>query len=72
MKKNPHAASRLLICAGTLMTVSGVLMAFCVGPAYGGIMWAAASCFFCSARSLRLAENKKCELEESDDEQTAL
>ena len=57
--KNDHTVSNLLACAGGLMTVSGILMALCASPLYGGLLWAAASCFFFAARQFRLAENEK-------------
>ena len=64
-----HFTSRMLICAGALMAVSGVLMAVCVKLAYGGIMFASASCLFFAARSFRIAENKRIkESEEKDNE----
>ncbi len=69
MKKDIHCTSRLLACAGALMIVSGILMAVCAKLAYGGILWAAASCMFFAAYHFRLAENKK---KESDDEQETL
>lgn len=56
--KNDHTVSNLLACAGGLMTVSGILMALCANPFYGGLLWAAASCFFFGARQFRLAENE--------------
>ena len=66
--KDKHTASTLLICAGTLMTVSGILMAVCAKLLYGGILWAAAACMFFAAYHFRLAETKANETEESDDE----
>ena len=46
--KDKHFTSRMLTCAGALMTVSALLMAVGAGIAYGGIFLAAASCmFFC-------------------------
>ena len=71
MKKDLHFPSRMLACAGGLMAVSGVLMAVCGRPAYGGVLWAAASCMFLSARQFHLAENQK-ETEELEDEQETL
>ncbi len=65
---NEHITSTLLTCAGALMAVSGILMALCAGLAYGGILWAAASCIFFAAYHFRLAENKKKETEESEEE----
>ena len=49
----------MLICAGALMSISGILFAVCVKIAYGGIMLAAASCMFFVARNFRIAEDKK-------------
>lgn len=72
MNSEIHLASRLLTCAGALMIVSGVLMALCGGLAYGGLLWAAASCLFFAAYHFRLKENKKTETEVPDDEQPAL
>lgn len=54
-----HTTSNLLTIAGGLMTVSGLLMAIGAGLAYGGILWASASCMFFAAYHFRLAENKK-------------
>ena len=48
----------MLIYAGALMTVSGLLFAICVKLAYGGIFLAAASCMFLAARSFRIKENE--------------
>ena len=59
MKKDIHFTSRMMTLSGGLMTVSGILMAFCGRPAIGGIFWAAASCLFFAARQFRIAENKK-------------
>ncbi len=57
--KDKHFTSRMLICAGSLMTVSAILMAICVEIAYGGILLAAAACMFFAARNFRIAEDKK-------------
>ena len=57
--KDKHFTSRALVCAGGLLTVSGLLFAFCADLAYGGILFAAASCMFFAARSFRIAEDKK-------------
>lgn len=65
-------AAVLLTCSGALMTVSGILMAVCVGLAYGGILWAAASCMFFAAYHFRLAENETDETEGTDDESKTL
>ena len=56
--KDKHFASCMLIIAGTLLTISGVLTAFCVKLAYSGILLAAAACMFSAALSVRIAENK--------------
>ena len=55
--RNKHFASRMLIIAGTLMTISGILMAVCAKLAYGGILFAAAACMFFAARNFRIAED---------------
>ena len=57
--KDKHFTSRMLICAGTLMTISGILMAVCAKLAYGGILFAAAACMFFAARSFRIAEDRE-------------
>lgn len=68
-----HFTSRMLICAGVLMSVSGILMAVCVKITYGGILFAAASCMFFAARNFRIAEDKKeKESEEPKDESETL
>ena len=69
MKKDIHFTSRMMTLSGGLMTVSGILMAFCGRPAIGGIFWAAASCQFFAARQFRIAENKKEHEEDSKNEQ---
>ena len=56
--KDKHFTSRMLICAGGLLTVSGLLFAFCAGLAYGGILFAAAACMFFAARNFRIAEDR--------------
>ena len=71
MNKEQHGTSRMLLCAGALMTVSGVLFAVCTKLAYGGILWAAAFCMFLAAYSFRIAENQK-ETEEPDHEEETL
>ena len=53
-----HFASRILICAGALMGISGVLTAVCAKIAYGGILFAAAACIFLAARNFRIAEDQ--------------
>ena len=57
--KDNHFTSRMLTCAGALMSISGVLTAICATPAYGGILFAAAACMFFAARNFRIAESKK-------------
>ena len=59
--KDKHFTSRMLICAGALMSISGVLIAICAKLAYGGILFAAAACMFFAARNFRIAEDKKDE-----------
>ncbi len=66
--KDKHFTSRLLTWAGALLTISAILMALCVKPAYGGILLAAASCMFFAARSFRIGEDKG-EREEDGHEQ---
>ena len=56
--KDKHFTSRMLICAGVLMSISGILMAVCAKLAYGGILFAAAACMFFAARYFRIAEEK--------------
>ena len=63
MMKDKHFTSRMLICAGALMTVSAILMAVCMGIAYGGILLAAAACMLFTAHSFRIAEDKNQEAE---------
>ena len=57
--KDKHFTSRMLICAGALMSISGVLIAICAKLAYGGILFAAAACMFFAARNFRIAEDEK-------------
>lgn len=57
--KDKHFTSRMLICAGALMSISGILITICAKPAYGGILFAAAACMFFAARNFRIAEDKK-------------
>ena len=47
MKKDNHFTSRMMTLSGGLMTLSGILMAFCSKLAIGGIFWAAALPVFC-------------------------
>ena len=58
----------MLICAGALMSISGILITICVKLAYGGILFAAAACMFFAARNFRIAEDKK--ENESQEEET--
>ena len=57
--KDKHFTSRMLICAGALMSISGILITICAKPAYGGILFAAAACMFFAARNFLIAEDKK-------------
>ena len=57
--KDKHITSRMLTGAGALMSVSGILMAVCAKPAYGGILFAAAACLFFAARRFRIAEDRE-------------
>ena len=57
--KDKHFTSHMLTCAGALMTISGILIAICAKPAYGGILFVAAACMFLAARSFPIAEDKK-------------
>ena len=68
--KDKHFTSRMLICAGALMSISGILITICVKLAYGGILFAAAACMFFAARNFRIAEDKK-EDEKDDENQEA-
>ena len=69
--KDKHFTSRMLTCAGALMSISGILMAVCAKIAYGGILFAAAACMFFAARYFRIAEDRddhKCLHSESSHE----
>lgn len=68
--KDKHFTSRMLICAGALMSISGILITICAKLAYGGILFAAAACMFFAARNFRIAEDKK-EVEKDDENQEA-
>lgn len=57
--KDKHFPSRMLLCAGALMSISGILIAGCVKIASGGILFAAAACMFFAARNFRIAEDQK-------------
>ncbi len=67
MKNDKHFTSRMFICSGILMTISGLLFMICVKPAYGGIFFAAASCMFFAARSFRIKENEDDSEEKKDE-----
>ena len=56
--KDKHFTSRMLICAGAWMSISGILMAVCARIAYGGILFAAAACMFFAARNFRIVEDR--------------
>ena len=68
--KDKHFTSRMLTCAGALMSISGILMAVCAQLAYGGILFAAAACMFFAARNFRIAEEKKQEIETEDEKES--
>ena len=57
--KDKHFTSRMLTCAGALMSISGVLMAVGAKLAYGGILFTSAACMFFAARHFRIAEDHK-------------
>lgn len=57
--KDMHFASRMLTCAGALMSVSGILITICMRLTYSGVLFAAAACMFFTAYSFRIAENRK-------------
>lgn len=57
--KDKHFTSRMLICSGALMSISGILIAICAKIAYGGILFAAAACMSFAARNFRIAEDQK-------------
>ena len=61
--KDKHFTSRMLTCAGALMSISGILMAACTKIAYGGILFAAATCMFFASRNFRIAEDKNQEID---------
>ena len=56
--KDKHFTSRMLTCAGALMSISGILMAVCAKIAYGGILFAAAACMLFAARNVHIAEDR--------------
>lgn len=57
--KDKHFTSRMLICAGALMSISGILITIGAKLAYGGILFASAACMFFAARNFRIAEDRK-------------
>ena len=57
--KDKHITSRMLTGAGALMSISGILVAVCAKPAYGGVLFAAAACLFFAARRFRIAEDRE-------------
>ena len=57
--KDRHFVSRIFICSGALMCISGILIAICVKVAYGGILFAVSACMFAAARTVRIAEDKQ-------------
>ena len=57
--KDKHFTSRMLTCAGVLMSISGILISIGAKLAYGGILFASAACMFFAARNFRIAEDKK-------------
>ena len=56
--KDTHFTSHMFTRAGALMSISGVLLAVCAEPAYGGILLASAACMFFAARNFRIAEDR--------------
>lgn len=56
--KDKHFTSRMLLCAGSLMSISGFLITICAKIAYGGILFAAAACMFFAARNFRIMEEE--------------
>lgn len=57
MNERNTKASAYLTCAGTLLTISGILMAISVRIEYGAMLWAGASCMFFAAYNFRKGEN---------------
>lgn len=57
--KDKHFTSHMFTCAGTLMSISGILIAIGAKIAYSGIMFAAAACMFFAARYFRISEDRK-------------
>ena len=58
MKQEMYSASGLLMCAGALLAVSGILTAICIQPAYSVSLWAGASCMFFAAWHFQVNEEK--------------
>ena len=57
--KDKHFTSRMLTCAGALMSISGIFIAIGAKLAYGGVLFASAACMLFAARSFSIAEEKK-------------
>lgn len=71
--KDKHFTSRMLICAGILLTVSAVLTSLCVKVLYGGVLLAGASCMFFAARNFYINEKKdNTEKEKPENEQKTM
>ena len=56
--KDKHFTSRMLTCAGVLMSISGILIFIGAKLAYGGILFASAACMFFAARNFCIAEDR--------------
>ena len=56
--KDKHFTSHMFTSAGTLMSISGILIAIGAKIAYSGILFAAAACMFFTARNFRIAEDR--------------
>jgi hypothetical protein len=70
--KDKHFTSRMLTCAGALMSISGILIAICAKLAYGGILFAADACMFFAARNFRIAEDKNQDAETEQEKEYAI
>ena len=57
--KDKHFTSRMLTCAGALMSISSILITIGAKLAYGGILFASAACMFFAARNFRIAEDRE-------------
>ena len=68
--KDKHFTSRMLTGAGTLMSISGILIAIGAKLFYGGIMFASAACMFFAARNFRIAEDRKDNVEQKHENQS--